>query len=101
MCYHVYTMGETVGVRALRQRASALLQRMAAGEVVTVTDRGRPVARLVPLRGGPLEQLVTEGRATEPSDDLQSLLRSRGLPRSPSGAMVPTEALAELRDDER
>jgi prevent-host-death family protein len=38
-----------VGVRELRQQASRLLKRVAAGESFEVTDRGRPVALLVPL----------------------------------------------------
>lgn len=39
----------TIGVRALRQRASEYLARVEAGEVVDVTVRGRLVARLVPV----------------------------------------------------
>ena len=37
---------ERVGVRELRRQASAILRRVAAGETVEVTDRGRPVAIL-------------------------------------------------------
>lgn len=36
----------SVGVRALRQRASELLRRVEAGETIEITDRGRPVALL-------------------------------------------------------
>ncbi|WP_214444170.1 type II toxin-antitoxin system Phd/YefM family antitoxin, partial [Mycobacterium tuberculosis] len=39
----------SVGVRALRQRASELLRRVEAGETIEITDRGRPVALLSPL----------------------------------------------------
>ncbi len=101
MCYNVYTMGETVGVRALRQRASELLQRVAGGEVVTVTDRGRPVARLVPLHGGMVEQLVREGRATAAEGHLLARVEELGLPEAPSLGTLPSVALAELRSDER
>lgn len=38
------------GLRELRQRASELVRRAEAGEVVTVTVSGRPVAELGPLR---------------------------------------------------
>jgi prevent-host-death family protein len=38
-----------VGVRELKARLSEYLGRAAAGEELVVTDRGRPVARLVPL----------------------------------------------------
>ena len=39
---------ERVGVRELRRDASAILRRVAAGETVEVTDRGRHVAVGVP-----------------------------------------------------
>ncbi len=37
-----------VAVRELKAKLSAYLQRAAAGELITVTDRGRPVAVLGP-----------------------------------------------------
>jgi prevent-host-death family protein len=37
------------GVRELKSRLSEFLGLVAAGEQVIVTDRGRPVARLVPF----------------------------------------------------
>lgn len=40
-----------VGVRELKAKLSAMLERAAAGEVITVTDRGRPVATLGPPFG--------------------------------------------------
>ena len=40
-----------VGVRELKAKLSAYLQRAAAGEHITVTDRGRPVAVLGPPLG--------------------------------------------------
>lgn len=40
-----------VGVRELKAKLSAYLQRAAAGEHITVTDRGRPVAVLGPPAG--------------------------------------------------
>jgi prevent-host-death family protein len=39
----------TVGVRELKARLSAWLKRVAAGERVTITDRGKPVALLTPM----------------------------------------------------
>lgn len=38
----------TVGLRELRQQASALVRRAEMGEVMTITVSGRPAARLVP-----------------------------------------------------
>jgi prevent-host-death family protein len=39
---------KTVGVRELRQNLSRYLERVKAGETLTVTERGHEVARLVP-----------------------------------------------------
>ncbi len=38
-----------VAVRELKAKLSAYLQRAAAGEMITVTDRGRPIAVLGPV----------------------------------------------------
>ena len=40
-----------IGVRELKSKLSAAIERAAAGEVITVTDRGRPVAILGPPLG--------------------------------------------------
>lgn len=37
-------------MRELRNRTAEVLRRVAAGEQVTITSRGRPVAQLVPVR---------------------------------------------------
>src|SRR5262245_41752831 len=39
-----------VGIRELKDNASAVIRRVAAGETIRITDRGRTVARIVPLR---------------------------------------------------
>ena len=36
------------GIRDVRQNLSALLEEVSKGHEITITDRGRPVARLVP-----------------------------------------------------
>ena len=90
-----------MGIRELRQQASAVLRRVVAGEVVDVTEHGHPIARIVPLRPGVLDQLVLEGRATEQQDDLLDLLDNLGLPATAAGDTLPSAALAELRADER
>ncbi|MGH3002966.1 MAG: type II toxin-antitoxin system Phd/YefM family antitoxin [Gaiellaceae bacterium] len=90
-----------MGLRELRQQASAVLRRVVAGEVVEVTEHGHPIARIVPLRTGVLDQLVLEGRATEPQRDLLDLLDELALPAPSAGSLLPSQALAELRDGER
>ena len=93
-------MAIRVGIRELRQQASALLKRVAGGEVVDVTDRGHLVARIVPLRMGALDQLVAEGTASEARGRLLDVVDSLGLPAKATGSTLPTAALAELRRDE-
>jgi prevent-host-death family protein len=51
-----------VGIRELRQNAGALIRRVIAGETIEVTERGRPVARIVPLQArSVLDQVVLKG----------------------------------------
>lgn len=93
---------EQIGIRELKQQASAVIRRVAAGESFEITDYGHPVARLVPLRGGQLEQLVAEGRSTEARADLLDLMEDARLPMAAGAAgPLPAEVLAELRADER
>jgi prevent-host-death family protein len=100
MCYIVCTMAIRVGIRELRQQASALLKRVASGEVIDVTDRGHLVARIVPLRMGELEQLVAEGAASDAHGRLLDVVDLLELPAKPIGSVLPSAALAELRRDE-
>jgi prevent-host-death family protein len=94
-------VSNSVGIRELRQQASALLKRVAHGETLEVTDHGHPIARIVPLRPGVMDQLVLEGRATEATGDLLELADELGLPMDGSGSVLPSAALAQLRADER
>ena len=89
----------SVGVRELRQRASELLRRVAAGETIEVTDRGRPVALLSPLpEAGPLERLRAAGEVDPAVADFEEL--PAALPLRP-GQEPPSAVLARLRRDER
>ncbi len=102
MCYNVYIMrseidGEVdVGVRELRQNLSLYLERVEAGTVFRVTDRGRAVALLVPLRAGAtiVDRLVASGRASRTNGDLLAL----GRPTLSAGKSL-TEALRQVRED--
>ena len=95
-------MSNSVGIRELRQQASAVLRRVMAGEVIEVTEHGHPIARIVPLRRSVLDQLVIEGRASEAEGDLLEVMGELGLAAAPEpGCMSPSQALAQLRADER
>jgi prevent-host-death family protein len=52
-----------IGIRELRDGLSKHLADVRRGATVTVTDHGRPIARIVPVdRPNRLEQLRAEGR---------------------------------------
>lgn len=88
---------EQVGVRELRQNLSVYLRRVAAGESLQVTERGRPVALLGPLpERSPLDDLIARGRVRPAVGRLADLP-----PPLEAGAMSVSEALRDLRSDER
>lgn len=89
----------SVGVRELRQRASELLRRVERGEVIEITDRGRPVAQLSPLPvGSPLEQLRAAGEIEPASENTDEFPEPVSLPEDME---LPSSVLARLRHDER
>ncbi|HEV8682307.1 MAG TPA: type II toxin-antitoxin system prevent-host-death family antitoxin [Actinomycetota bacterium] len=69
-----------VGVRELRQNLSLYLRRVARGERLEVTERGKPVAVLCPVdeSGSALRRLVASGRAKPPEGDLLDLAPPKG-----------------------
>ena len=62
-CSTMKHMDDEVGIRALKQNASAVVARAAAGEIITITDRGRPVARLTPMPASRLQEMIDAGLA--------------------------------------
>jgi len=83
-----------VGVRELKQRLSEYLERAGGGEVIRVTDRGRPKALLGPLPGQlRIEQGLAEGWLTPGSGTGLTPVE-----RASSGRSV-REALAEDRGE--
>jgi prevent-host-death family protein len=87
-----------IGIRELRQQASRYLRDVQRGETIEVTDRGRPVARLVPVpyEHG-LDELAASGRLDLARGDVLDL----GPPLPPTTKPLPSETLADIRSDER
>jgi prevent-host-death family protein len=55
-------MSETVGIRELKNGASRIIDRVEAGEPITVTRRGKPVARIVSTETPPhLAAMIARG----------------------------------------
>lgn len=86
---------ERVGVRELRRQASAILRRVAAGETVEVTDRGRPVAVLLRTMPSGLARLEREGLLRRAEGNLLDLVPVP-LPRN---ATAPSRLVSEARSD--
>jgi prevent-host-death family protein len=84
-----------VGVRELKAKLSEYLARAKAGEVIRVTDRGRPIARLGPLsvedriQRGIEEGWITPGDGSPPPRRWQRF----------SSDMTVEELLAEDRGE--
>jgi prevent-host-death family protein len=86
----------SIGVRELRQNASRYLEAVAAGESIEITDRGNPVARLVPITGDPWQDLISAGEIIAATTQLSVKdIEPASYPRSGSAA------LDQLRVDER
>ena len=89
---------KSIGVRELRQRASEFLRDVERGQVIEVTAHGRPVARLVPVKGANRRaQLAAGGRITP----AHGKLLDAGPPLEPGALPAPSVALARARSSER
>jgi prevent-host-death family protein len=82
------------GIRALKQNASAVVARAARGETITITDRGRAVARLTPLKQSRVDELIAAG-------DVRPPLHSAADLPDPVAVGDVSGVLREMRDDER
>jgi prevent-host-death family protein len=88
---------DAIGVRELRQNASKYLARVEAGEELSVTMRGRLVARLVPVTAADRTRdgLIASG-------SVRPARRRGGLASIDIESLPPrdlTAVLAELRED--
>lgn len=81
-----------VGIRALKQNASAVVAEAASGETVTITDRGRPVAQMTAIPRSRLAALIEMGRARPPRRSLADL------PQPEDGPDL-ARVLEEMRSD--
>ncbi|MGL5809586.1 MAG: type II toxin-antitoxin system Phd/YefM family antitoxin [Nocardioides sp.] len=84
----------SVGIRALKQNASGVVAEAAAGEVITITDRGRPVAQIGPIPASPVVALESAGRVRRARLNLADL-------SAPEPGASLTDELAGMREAER
>ncbi len=93
-------MGQ-IAIAALKGSLSEQLRRVKAGEVLTVTERGIPIARIVPIPAASgdldsLRDLVSKGLATLPRSALPADFCDALIDRPPTGALAAV--LAERED---
>ena len=90
---------KAIGVRELRQRASEFLREVERGQTVQVTAHGRPVAQIVPVRGGNRRDLlVASGRVVAGHGDVLAVGEPLPLKK---GITLPGRSLARARQRER
>jgi prevent-host-death family protein len=81
-----------VGIRELRDHLSRYLERVQGGEEVVVTDRGRAVARVLPMSGErTIDRLIAQGLVTP----AKQLKRKRPHPLRTAGPV--SDLVAEQR----
>ena len=88
---------EQIGVQELRQNASRYLSRVASRhESIEITDRGRPIARLVPITNDDWANMIAAGEIVQADPDIDV----RDV--EPLAVDVnASEILRELREQER
>ena len=93
-------IAKRIGVRELRQHASLYVDLAEKGYTVDITNRGRLVARLVPVQEpeSPLERLFAAG-ILGPAEDPGDLLDVEPGPPVPPGRPTASEILNEQRED--
>jgi prevent-host-death family protein len=51
-------MGNSIGIRELKNRLSEVIRRIREGETMTITDRGHPVAVLMPIEDKSQDEIL-------------------------------------------
>ena len=87
---------DSIGIRELKQNASEVIAKVARGKHLIVTDRGRPVAQLIPLQKSRIDDLIESGQLSAASSSIDDL----PLPlRAPEGVSL-TQAIIDDRNQD-
>jgi prevent-host-death family protein len=87
---------EQISVRTLNQDTAGVLARIERGESVEITNRGRPIARIVPVATDPAATLIATGVIVPSTVD--GPIQMPGVP-----AVGPSaeDLISGLRDEDR
>jgi prevent-host-death family protein len=81
-----------VGVRQLRDHLSSYMEQVQSGQELVVTDRGRAIARILPISGErALDRLIREGRV------VPARQRERSRPKPLRAAGPVSDLVSEQR----
>ena len=88
---------ESIPIRVLNQDTAGVLARVESGRTVEITNRGRVIARIVPVTAGPLSDLIASGVVLPPTVDGPMPMPALAAAADADGGKL----LSELRDQER
>lgn len=89
---------KVVGVRELRQQASRVLDLVKRGQVIVVTEHGKPIAEIVPIKKTKLERLIEQGAVTPAKEPFDAdLWNNTDGPRYPEGLELFLKERREAR----
>ena len=89
---------EQIPIRTLNQDTAGVLARVERGEAVEITNRGRPIARLVPISPDPFGDLIAAGVIVPPT--VTGPIPLPVVPAEP-GQPEGGDLVSRLRDEER
>jgi prevent-host-death family protein len=88
---------EQIPIRILNQDTAGVLARVELGETVEVTNRGRPIARIVPIAVDTMADLIANGAVAPPT-----VTGPVPMPTLPAQAGPEAgQLVSDLRDEER
>jgi prevent-host-death family protein len=85
-------MPEQIGIRELRDRLTATIRRVRAGETIEITLHRQPVAVLAPVRSNRIDRLLEAADVTRGEPLTRPLRRF-----APTGGLTASDALEDDR----
>lgn len=88
-----------MGIRELKQNPSAVIARVKAGEEITVTERGEPVARLTSRHKSIFDQLSDSGDLSIARGNLEDFLKNSSATRAAQGTPSSEQMMTQTRGE--
>ncbi len=88
---------EQIPIRTLNQDTAGVLARVEHGEIVEITNRGRPIARIVPVADDTMADLIASGVVVPPTVTGPMPMPTAAAEPGPQAGQL----VSALRDEER